>query len=276
MSIRRTGADLLAPFRPWLARGTRMTPDFLVIGTKRGGSSSAYDWITQHPNVAPCRTRKGTHYFDVNHGRGRAWFDSGFEKPRPGWLVTGEASPYYMFHPLAVDRIARELPDARLIAVLRDPIARAWSHHQYEVAAGTEDLPFDVALAREPERLDGEEERMRREPGYESFEHRHHAYLQRGHYAEQLDALYQRFPAEQVLVLQSESLFADPNSQLARVWDFLGLPQVHLEGLRALKTGRYAADLPGETARWLADYYAPHNARLYALEGIDFRWEMAA
>ncbi|GAA1247809.1 sulfotransferase family protein [Oryzihumus leptocrescens] len=275
MSFRRTSADLLAPLRPALSRGARMRPGFLVVGTKRGGSTSAYHWISQHPKVAPCLTRKGTHYFDVNHGRGFAWYASGFEKPRPEWTITGEASPYYMFHPLAPERIARELPEARLIVVLRDPVTRAWSHYQYELARGDESLPFDVALAREAERLDGEEERMRRDQGYESFAHRHHSYLHRGHYAEQLEHLYDLFPTGQVLVLQSEAMFADPNGQLARVWDFLDLPQVRLDGLQPMKAGSYEA-MPEGTAHLLADYFAPHNDKLYTMPGIDFRWEEAS
>ncbi|MGN6635422.1 MAG: sulfotransferase domain-containing protein, partial [Oryzihumus sp.] len=131
------------------------------------------------------------------------------------------------------------------------------------------------ALAREAERLDGEEERMRRDPGYESFEHRHHSYLHRGHYAEQLAHLYDLFPTSQVLVLQSEAMFADPNGQLARVWDFLDLPQVRLDGLAAMKAGSYDA-MPEGTARLLADYYAPHNDKLCTMPGIDFRWEDVA
>lgn len=274
MSFRRSSADLLAPLRPLVSRGTRMTPGFLVIGTKRGGSSSAYDWISRHPNVAPCLTRKGTHYFDVNHGRGFNWYLSGFEKPAPQWRITGEASPYYMYHPLAPERIARELPGAALIAVLRDPVTRAWSHYQYEVARGSEDLPFEAALACESERLAGEAERMRRQPGYESFAYRHQSYLDRGHYAEQLETFHALFPTQQLLVLQSEALFADPNRELAKVWDFLGLPQVRLEGLQPLKSGRYDA-MPATAMRRLREYYAPHNDRLYALEGVDFRWEVS-
>ena len=275
MSLRRTSADLLAPLRPALSRGARMRPGFIVVGTKRGGTTSAYHWICQHPNVAPCLTRKGTHYFDVNYGRGLAWYASGFEKPRPEWTITGEASPYYMFHPLAPERIARELPEARLIVVLRDPVTRAWSHYQYELGRGDESLPFDVALAREAERLDGEEERMRRDPSYESYELRHHSYLHRGHYAEQLEHLYGLFPSGQVLVLQSEAMFADPDGQLARVWDFLDLPQVRLDGLTQMKAGRYDA-MPEGSAHLLADYFAPHNDKLYTMPGIDFRWEETA
>lgn len=272
MSVRATGAALLAPLRPALTWGERMLPGFLVIGTKRGGTSSLYDWICRHPQVAPCRTRKGTHYFDVHHERGYAWFRSGFARPDPRWRLTGEASPYYLFHPLAAQRIAAELPEAKLIVALRDPVDRAWSHFQCEVALGCEDLPFDVALAREEERLAGEGERMLHRPGYESFELRHHSYLARGRYAEQLERLYSLFPPDQVLLLRSEALLADPNRQLSTVWDFLGLPQVRLQDLPRLKAGRYD-EMPAPTRRWLQDYFKPHNERLYDLPGVHFTWE---
>lgn len=249
-----------------------MTPDFLVVGTKRGGSTSAYHWIAQHPEVAPCRTRKGTHYFDVNYGRGEAWFRSAFEKRRAPWRVTGEASPYYMFHPSSPARIARVLPDVRLIAVLREPVARAWSHHQYEMAMGTESLGFEEAIEREEERLRGEEERLAEDPSYDSFEFRHHAYLRRGHYAEQIERLHNHFPHTQVLVVQSEALFADPHGELSRVWDFLGVSQVRLSGLRAMKAGPGERTLPPDMAAFLEQYYRPLNDRLYQLPGVQFRW----
>jgi len=253
-----------------------MTPGFLVVGTKRGGSTSAYHWIAQHPEVAPCRTEKGTHYFDVNHKRGFRWYLSGFEKPNGTWKITGEGSPYYMFHPLAPGWIAEELPDVKLIAVLRDPVSRAWSHHQYETAQGFETLPFLEALDAEDERMAGEVERLTNDPTYESYAHRHHTYLSRGHYAEQLEHIYSLFPREQVLVLQSEAMFAQPQRELSRVWDFLGLSQVELTGLKAMKANSYDRSMPDGAAERLTEYYAPHNERLFALEGDGLRWAPAA
>ena len=138
-----------------------MLPGYLVVGTKRGGSSSIAKWISQHPDVAPCRTAKGTHYFDVNFQRGWDWYLSAFEPVSNRWKITGEASPYYMFHPLAPERIAAALPDVRLIVSLREPIARAWSHHQYETQQGFENRAFAEALDLEEDRLRGEEERLR-------------------------------------------------------------------------------------------------------------------
>lgn len=248
-----------------------MLPGFLVIGTKRGGTTSLYDWIAQHPQVAPCRTGKGTHYFDVNHGQGLAWFRSGFPAPRDPWRLTGEASPYYMFHPLSMGWIRETLPDARLIAILRDPVARAWSHHQHETQLGREHLGFEAAIAAEEARTLGEEARLIAHPDAVSRAHRYHTYLARGRYAEQVERVQRLFPLDQLLVLQSEALFADPDGQMRRVWEFLGLDPFRLEAPSALKRGP-GRPIPAPIAERLRGYFAPWNKRLYALPGIDFRW----
>jgi hypothetical protein len=245
-------------------------PNFLIIGTKRGGSTSAYHWITRHPLVAPSKAKKGSHYFDVNHRRGWDWFRASFPVI-PDGMITGEASPYYMFHPMAPQWIARELPEVRLIAVLRDPVTRAHSHYRYNLRRGYEPLSFEEALDQEGSRLAGERERMLADHGYVSFAHRHHTYLARGRYAEQLERVFEWFSPGRVLILQSEALFANPARQLARVWEFLGLPPYSLTDLPAYKQGDREA-IPKGTRDRLIEYFRPHNERLYALPGIDFRW----
>jgi len=251
-----------------------MVPGYLVVGTKRGGSTSVADWIARHPEVGPCRANKGTHYFDVNHGRGWAWYLSWFPRAADGWRTTGEASPYYMFHPSAPSRMAAALPDARLVVTLREPVARAWSHHAYEKQQGFEERSFEEAIELEPTRLAGEEQRLLADPAYESFSHRHHAYVQRGHYAEQLERLYEHFDPEQVLVLCSESLFSDPQAQLSRVWRHLGVSDVELGEFGRLKaTDRSSAAMDSLTRERLLDHYRPWNERLARLPGVDFTWD---
>jgi len=272
MSSRRTAARLVSPMLSTVRRHKGMVPGYLVVGTKRGGSTSIAQWISLHPEVAPCRSNKGTHYFDVNHRRGWAWYLSRFPAATDHHRLTGEASPYYMFHPLAAERIARELPDVRLIVSLREPVARAWSHHQYETLQGYEDRSFPDALALEQERLAGEEERLRDDPSYESFSHRHHAYLRRGYYAEQVERLYELFDPGQVLVLRSESLYTDPQGQLDRVWAHLGLTPVALDDLQPLKATHRPLDIDAGLARELRDHYQPWNERLAQLPGVGFSW----
>ena len=254
----------------------RLLPTFLVIGTKRGGSTSLYEYLIRHPGVAGCLLQKGSHYFDVNFARGWRWYWSVFPLDLGRGLITGEASPYYMFHPLAPQRIAAALPDVRLITVLRDPVERAWSHYQYERRLDSERLDFQAALEREPERLAGEAERMTAEPGYSSFAHRHFSYLARGRYAEQLERIYALVPPSRVLVLQSEALFADPAAELLRVWRFLGLDRHLLGEVPVFKAGGHGEVMPEQSRRWLEHYFTPHNRRLYRLPGIDFRWPAAA
>ncbi|CCH78157.1 Sulfotransferase [Nostocoides japonicum T1-X7] len=271
MSLKRFGDRLLVPAR-LAVRRDRMAPSYVIVGTKRGGSTALAAWVGRHPQVAPCRSGKGTHYFDVNHLRGEAWFRSQFPSPREPWRVTGEASPYYMFHPLAAGWIRESLPDAKVIAVLRDPAERAWSHYRREVDTGYETLSFVDALSAEPERLDGEEARIMADPRYDSTAHRHHSYAARGRYAEQIARLHGLFGSDRVLVLQSESLFIRPNVELARVWDFLGLQPVTLDGLRPMKPSTGSSDRPHEIIEGLRDHFLPLNERLYELPGIDFRW----
>jgi hypothetical protein len=272
MSSRRAVGRLVGPLRATVRRRNGMVPSYLVVGTKRGGSTSIAEWISRHPEVAPCRSKKGTHYFDVNYGRGWAWYLSCFPAASSRHHTTGEASPYYMFHPLAPERIARSLPGVRLVVSLREPIARAWSHHQYETQQGFEDKSFDQAIDLEEERLAGEEERLRRDPSYESFAHRHHAYVRRGQYAEQLERLYEHFDPDQVLVLRSESMFTDPHGELDRVWAHLGLSPVTLDGLDRLKATHRPLDISPSLARALEDHYRPWNERLAQLPGVGFTW----
>src|SRR5439155_3447898 len=153
----------------------RMLPDYLIIGAQRAGTTSLYLYLTQHPCVAPVVIGKGVHYFDVDFAKGPGWYRGHFPvaarrylsrvgRDRP--LITGEGSPYYLFHPLVPERVAALLPEARLIALLRDPVERAYSHYQHFVERGIETLTFEQALEAEPERLKGEVERLHRYPLY--------------------------------------------------------------------------------------------------------------
>jgi hypothetical protein len=163
------------------------------------------------------------------------------------------------------------LPHVRLIAILRNPVDRAYSQYQFERRGGFEELPLEQALDQEPERLAGEAERMVNEPGYQSFAYRHHGYLARGRYAQQLERLYDLVSPSQVLVLQSELLLADPNAVLDRVWRFLGLPPHTLDSPRLLDRGSYQP-MPDTIRDRLRTYYDVPNHRLYELPGVDFRW----
>ena len=137
--------------------------------------------------------------------------------------LTFESSPYYMFHPLAPARIAADLPDVKLIVLVRDPAERAYSAHAHELARGFETEGFERALDLEQERTVSETARIRADPTYLSHSHQHHAYLARGRYAQQLEVLDRHFGAHRILVVDSGDFFTQPEPVYDRVLDFLGL-----------------------------------------------------
>jgi len=257
----------------------RMLPDYIIIGAQKCGTSSLYRYLNDHPLVAPA-AGKEVHYFDWHYARGTRWYRAHFPtiaaremvRARTGRpLTTGEASPYYLFHPHAPGRIKALLPNVKLIALLRNPVERALSAYHHQVRAGSEPLPFGEAMDQEPARLAPEVERLARDPEYKSAAHRRFSYLGRGLYADQLDAWFRLFPREQLLVLRSEDFFDQPAAVVGQVLQFLGLPPADMKGFRRFNAGDYGTMDPAINAR-LTEYFAPHNERLYALLGRDLGW----
>ena len=156
--------------------------------------------------------------------------------------------------------------------LLRDPVARAYSHYQHSLARGRETLGFAEALEREGERLAPELERMEREPGYTSPVHQHFSYFSRGLYAEQLALWFEHFPRERFLFLAAERFYEDPAGACGRILGFLELPAVELPPLSIPNRRQYAPLEAGVRAE-LARRYAPHNRALTELLGEDFGWE---
>lgn len=211
----------------------RSLPNFFVVGTQRGGTTSLFIYLLAHEHVHGPRRAKGVHYFDVHYDKPLSWYRSNFprlstlDEHWSGAAITpavGEGAPYYLFNPFIPSRIHSAVPDARIIAVLREPLDRAISHHNHEVKRGFETLSMCEAFDAEPERLAGEVEKMAADPTYVSAPHIHHAYLGRGQYAEQLERYFDLFGREQVLVLDSADLKAAPEATVRRATEFLGLP----------------------------------------------------
>ena len=256
-----------------------MLPDYLIIGAQKCGTSSLYRYLNEHPAVAPA-AGKEVHFFDWHFRRGTGWYRAHFPttayremfRARTGQrLVTGEASPYYLFHPHAPKRVRALLPDVRLIALLRDPVERTISAYYHQVRSGTETLALEEALDREPTRLTHEIERLQRDESYKSFAHRQFSYMARGHYADQLLEWYRHFPRERLLVLRSEDFFEDPGQVMAQVFDFLSLPRSASSAFPQFNAGDYPEVDPAVRTR-LTAHFASHNDRLYALLGRDLGW----
>ena len=258
--------------RAWrmLTKRWRRLPDFLIIGGQRCGTTSLYNYLVEHPGVAPAFVKE-VHFFDNRFEKGPGWYRAHF--PLGGSKVTGESSPYYLFHPHAPRRAFATVPGARLIVLLRNPIERAISQYHHQVRMGLETLSFEAALDKEARELAGEQERMEADEGYHSPLHQAYSYLARGIYVDQLGAWLRYYEREQMLILRSEDLYADPPATLARTTAFLGLPAWSPDSYPRYNRGDYA-ELSAAMRRRLGDYFEPHNQRLYEFLDIDFGWQL--
>jgi hypothetical protein len=158
----------------------------------------------------------------------------------------------------------------RLVALLRDPIDRAFSAWRKRPRR-QEGLSFEEAIEREDERIAGEFERMEADPEYVSQAFSRYAHLFRSRYADQLERWLEHFPREHLLVLSTEELLRDPAETARTAARFLGLPDADLGAFPRLNAGLEQSLAP-ETRERLARYFEEQNRRLYELAGRDFGW----
>jgi hypothetical protein len=248
-------------------------PDFIIIGAQKCGTGFLYRRLRQHPDFKPTNVRE-VHYFDDNYHRGLDWYRSHFPASKgkgKRWTVTGEKSPYYLYHPLAARRTATVVPQAKLIVLLRNPVDRAYSAYHHQRRAESETLSFEDAITAEEHRLWGEEKKMLAEESYVSFNHRRFSYLSRGVYVDQLRNWHDYFEREQMLILKSEDFYSRTQENMALVLDFLGLPGWEFDLAEPRNKRRYEPMEPA-TRRSLKEYFEPHNQRLYEYLGADLGW----
>jgi hypothetical protein len=183
-------------------------PDWLIIGAAKSGTTSLASWLGHHPDVY-ATPQKELHYFDRELARGEQWYRSMFAAARDDQLA-GEATPAYLYLPDVPSQVKALMPDVRLIAILRHPVERAYSHYWHARNWGADVPSFDevVTLA-----LDGEA--------------RWSHLVDRGRYAEQLDRWHGRGLHPKVLLF--EDVARDPQGVFADVCDHLGLPHREVE-----------------------------------------------
>lgn len=253
-------------------------PDFLIIGAQKSGTSSLHRWLAQHQNLQGA-SRKEIHFFDGglepevdSYALGVEWYLTQLPKKRPHCL-TFESTPLYLFNPLAAQRIGQLLPNAKLIVLLRNPIERAISQYFHNNRPGRgrhgEMSLFEV--------LRNEEALLAEAWKTQNFKHPnfiHGSLKARGRYAEQLRRYLGIFPQENILIIQSESLFQFPTEILNTVLDFLELPPFqHPIDLRPINVGNNRAAVGCEVISYLKSYFSQPNEDLFDILGRRFNWD---
>lgn len=202
-------------------------PNFLVIGAQKAGTTSLYYYLKQHPGVYMSPVKEA-HFFDGDEGVEPDFRGPGRSSTPPITTIedykalfrgvtdetaVGEATPSYIYVAEAPGRIRRRIPDARLIAVLRNPADRAYSAFLHTVRSGREPLSdFARALGEEEERI--------RENWHPVFH-----YKRRGFYYEQLKRYFDLFGRDRIGVYLYEDLGEDPRGVLRDIFGFLGVDE---------------------------------------------------
>lgn len=262
----------------------RHLPDFMIIGTKRGGTTSLWNYLVGHPLVMPMyppsRGLKSPWYFYANYAKGDDWYRSHFatedeldrrEALHGARSLTGEACPYYMYDPRIAGRVHAMMPELKIVVLLRDPVKRAYSHFWERTGEGDEVLTFEEALAAEPARMEGELDRMAADPYYYSRAHDFFSYRDRGVYLPQLRRWAELYSRERMLVMPAEELYADEQRAVNEVCAFLGLPPHPLTVAERHNHLPAPAMNPGTKAE-LTEFYREHNRELFAWLGADYGW----
>lgn len=219
----------------------RPMPELVIIGVKRGGTTSLFRDLEQHRAMLPLvpsakrlplrENQKGVHYFDSNLHRGRRWYRSHFvteltrsrHRRSVGAAFTAEASPYYFFQPLAARRVAAELPDAVFVVLLRDPVERTISHWAEQTRNGVETLGLREALCAEAERVGNDADRLRSGDLATSHAHEQQSYAAQSEYADSLQRWFDSAGPDRVLVDFSERYYGNPMRVIGRITDRLGI-----------------------------------------------------
>ncbi|TMK61142.1 MAG: sulfotransferase domain-containing protein [Actinobacteria bacterium] len=273
----RRGARAVRLLPRRITASGRVLPDFVVIGAQKAGTSTLYARVAAHPLVVPA-LRKEVHYFDFHWDAGTGWYRAHFptavhcrrrERRRGARPITGEASPYYLFHPDVPERVRQTIPDVRLIALLRDPVDRAISEYHHAVRLEFEERPIETALDPDhaieaPAR--GATEWFDRPDG----DARRRSYLARGRYAEQLPRWWRVFPREQLLVLETAELRTE--AAMPRVFEFLGLPGGMAAAAVPDRNVHAYPEASESVIERLARYYEPYNAQLWDMLGCQWEW----
>jgi hypothetical protein len=263
-----------------LTAGARAEPTFLMVGAQRCGTTSLFRALLTHPNVLRPIMHKGVNYFDVNSDKSWSWYLGHFplkvnakRKAAPGQQSAGifEASGYYMFHPHAPARIAQALPDVKIVAMVRDPVERAYSAYKHEFARGFETETFERALELEDSRVEPELARMLADPSYQSNTYRHQAYRRRGHYAEQLDEFAALLGPASIHVVESERFFTEPVDEYTRLLEFLELPVVMPPSFEQYNA-RPGSPLDPALHAELRAHFKPHDEALEKFLGRPATW----
>ncbi|MBN2867073.1 MAG: sulfotransferase domain-containing protein [Flavobacteriaceae bacterium] len=253
--------------------GFNSKPDFIIVGTQKGGTSGLYDILKNHPKIKPSLTKE-IHYFDNDDWYNKnkiedyhSFFPLSFEQNKS--YKTFEATPMYLYHPNVAKRLYNYNKDLKLIILLRDPVERAFSawtmyHHHFTEGKHSrfhDPRTFDIAIKEEIEDLKNE-----------TYHSNKRAYVNRGIYYKQIERYYKLFDRNQILIIQSKKLKQLPSLTLNIIQNFIEVPEQKLKYVTSNSSSINEKERYADEFEMLSKFYKPHNKKLFELIGKNFDW----
>ena len=249
-------------------------PDFLIIGAMKCGTTSLYQYLTMHPQVAAAN-HKELHYFDMNFDKGLNWYFDQFPQNKEN-KITGEATPFYIFSPDIPKKVFQLFPKIKLIVLLRNPVERAISHYYYFDLRNRRrrhdnkeiKLEFDQIFEIEKKRMDD------LDAFFQAFTFGEIQFYCTGLgiYINQIKRWREYFPECQMLIIDSDNLLNDTANTVNKVFEFLGLPNYNLASYETYNKNYRKKEIKKETIDQLYDFYEKYNQELEDYLGIKFNW----
>ncbi|MGB3514431.1 MAG: tetratricopeptide repeat protein [Microcoleaceae cyanobacterium] len=243
-------------------------PNFIVIGVKKGGTTSIYNYLTQHPQILP-GIKKEVDFWSFYFHRGLDWYRAHFPKiPESENFLTGEASPSYFDSPDTPARLFHFFPKIKLIVLLRNPVDRAISNYYHEVRLNSESMSVEEVINSRLEKLTKVSSSFVTEKDYWNYQG---DYIASSVYVDWLKKWLTIFPRENLLILKSEDFYSDSETTMKQVFNFLGLPDYQISDYPKLNAGYYSS-MSESIRQKLSDYFQLHNQRLEQYLGMKFHW----
>ncbi|GBF79264.1 sulfotransferase domain-containing protein [Aphanothece sacrum] len=256
-------------------------PDFLIIGAQKSGTTSLYNYLIQHPQIIKNKSWKEVRYFDLpeNYAQGMTWYLGNFpSKLQKGNRMTVDSSPNYMYFPHIPNLIKQDLGNIKMIAVLREPVSRAYSawkmYHSFWTNADVAQNNKKIADTRTF--AEAIEQELNNKCAADIYTY---DYLARGKYVEQIENYYQYFDKNMLLILNFNDLKNDLESVLNRVCTFLDIEPFSEASLKQLLENKYNVGIKSEKSvedkqvlEQLKTYFEPYNQQLYTLLGKSYNW----
>lgn len=252
----------------------RIMPDFFLVGVQKGGTTSLFEALYQHPQIIPNKTKEMFYYGNSNNfKKGKSFYKQFFatevhknscekrvEKP----CHAIDASTDSFDSKEAPQRIFADNSNAKIVIILRDPVERAYSQYKFSVKLGYEQASFEKAL-------DLEEERIASGEAAHNYAFQRLGYKSRGIYCNYIKNWQNIFDSKNIFIASSEEFFKEPRIMYNKLTDFLGLENNKNAELKKLNQGSSEKMNP-ETQKMLSDFYKPHNEKLFKILNKRYDW----